>query len=173
MCKEGRRSGCGCGGSRAGGQLTAAGGLQVLRGRPPGSTSPPTRGQALRGPSPACPRIPCVRSYFLSGILFPGTGRGLGSGRGCLHVPSLKGAVGSTKEQHRVLFRPHVPSASRTQMPGNWSGGSHTAAREEGRGSKGRAVKKPVWSLLCRRSPAPPGLRRLDLRATFTVHHTP
>lgn len=131
----------------------------------PGSGPPRT--------SPACPRIPCVRSYFLSGILFPGTGRGLGSGRGCLHVPSLKGAVGPTKEQHRVLFRPHVPSASRTQMPGNWSGGSHTAAREEGRGSKGRAVKKPVWSLLCRRSPAPPGLRRLDLRATFTVHHTP
>lgn len=60
-------------------------------------------------------------------------------------------------------------------MPGNWSGGSHTVAREEDRGSKGRAVKKPVWSLLCRCSPAPPSLRRLDLpwtcgpRSRFTT----
>lgn len=166
MCKEGRRSGCGCGGSRAGGQLTAAGGFR-RSGRPPGSTSP----QPGVRPSEDLPSLPlgspaCVRILFQA-YSSQGQAR-TRSGRGCLHVLP-QGGCGPTKEQHRVLFRPHVPLPVGCLW--SWSGDPYCGAREEGRGSKGRAVKKPVWSLLCRRSPAPPGLRRLTCgpRSQFTT----
>ena len=113
LCKEGLQVKAGLRGQQGRGAAHRCSGLQALRAWSPDLLSPRPGDRPSEDPAQPALRPPASHSHFLSRTLSQGRGRadkvsrGLGSRRGCLHVPSLKGAVGSSFILTFLLLQGH------------------------------------------------------------------